>query len=136
MRQKLLSIAILIAMVLGTTITFSSCSKDNDDDNSKTFEKQSILVGSWKTSWGEDDGYGLLTFKSDGTGTFLDFDYHSGARTDFFYWLYDDASSILTLMWLEDGKVDYKEIAHLKWLNDKTFFADELVEDNRVWVKQ
>lgn len=122
----------MLVLVLGTVITFSSCSKDEDEIT--TPEELSPLVGKWKYSW--ENGYGLLTFKSDGTGTY--FEYDDGdidADNEPFYWSYEETGSILTLMWIEDGQVDHKEIVRLTWINKKTFTTD-LMDDGSVWIKQ
>lgn len=122
----------MLVVVLGTVIAFSSCSKD-DDDEITTKEEQSTMVGKWKYSW--EDGYCLVTFKSDGTGTY--FEYDDGdidADNEPFYWSYEETGSILTLMWIGDGKV-YKEVVRLTWINKKTFAAD-LMDNGSIWVKQ
>ena len=121
----------MLVLVLGTVITFSSCSKP---DEITTKEELSTMVGKWKYSW--EDGYCLLTFKSDGTGTY--FEYDDGdidADNEPFYWSYEETGSILMLMWIEDGQVDYKEVVRLTWINKKTFTAD-LMDEGSVWIKQ
>lgn len=129
----------MLVLVLGTFITFSSCGNDEDDEDEIIKpEEQSRLVGKWKYSWEDkgEEGYGLLTFKSDGTGTY--FEYDNGeieADNVPFYWSYEETGFILTLMWIEDGHVEGKEIVRLTWINQKTFTAD-LMDDGSVWVKQ
>lgn len=123
----------MLVLVLGTVITFSSCSKDEDENPTK--EELSTLVGKWKYSW--ESGYGLLTFKSNGTGTY--FEYDDGdidADNEPFYWSYEETGSILTLMWIEDGQVADKDIVRLTWINNKTFTADDLMDPGSVWIKQ
>lgn len=48
--RKLLGIVVMLVMVLDTLLLFSSCSKD---DNIKTDEEQSIMVGNWKFPFGK-----------------------------------------------------------------------------------
>ena len=126
----------MLVLVLGTFITFSSCG--NDEDEITKPEEQSRLVGKWKYSWEDEDeeGYGLLTFKSNGTGTYYEYDNGDiDADNVPFYWSYEETGSILTLMWIENGQVAEKEIVRLTWINQKTFTAD-LMDDGSVWIKQ
>lgn len=130
---KFWSIMIMLVMVLCTSITFSSCSKN--DGEITTDEEQSVMVGKWKYSFG-DESYCLLTFKPDGTGTY--FEYDDGeidAENEPFYWSYEENGSILTLLWIEDGQVEDKDVVRLTWINKKTFMAD-LMDNDSVWVKQ
>ena len=126
----------MLVLVLGTVITFSSCGKDEDEIPTK--EELPTLVGKWKYSWEDEDeeGYGLLTFKSNGTGTYYEYDNGDiDADNVPFYWSYEETGSILTLMWIENGQVAEKEIVRLTWINQKTFTAD-LMDDGSVWIKQ
>lgn len=120
-------------MVLGTILLFYSCRKD---DNTKTDDGQSIMVGKWKYSWG--NGYSILTFKSDGTGTY--FEYNGGsidANNDSLHWSYEETGSILTIKWLEGYHLQIadKTIVQLTWINEKSFAAD-LIDSGSVWIKQ
>ena len=127
----------MLVLVLGTFITFSSCG--NDEDEITKPEEQSRLVGKWKYSWEDEDeeGYGLLTFKSNGTGTYYEYDNGDiDADNVPFYWSYEETGSILTLMWIEDGQVADKDIVRLTWINNKTFTADDLMDPGSVWIKQ
>ena len=123
----------MLVLVLGTVITFSSCGKDEDEIPTK--EELPTLVGKWKYSM--KNGYCLLTFKSDGTGTYFEYDDGNlDADNEPFYWSYEETGSILTLMWIEDGQMVEKEIVRLTWINKKTFTADNLMDPGSVWIKQ
>lgn len=83
-----------------------------------------------------EDSYAILTFKSDGTGTYFEYDCGSiDADNEPFYWSYEEAGSILTIMWIESGQITYKEVVRLTWINGKMFTAD-LIDSGSVWIKQ
>lgn len=58
-------------MVALLSVTFVACSDDDDDDDSSS---GSSVVGTWSGSWSYSDESETitLTFKSNGTGTYVD----------------------------------------------------------------
>ena len=113
-----------------SAVVISSCSKDEDNSTSPT----SKIVGKWKYSW--DDGFGLLTFKADGSGTY--FEYDNGdidSDNEPFYYTYDNDTNMLTIMWLEDGQIVKTKRELIKWINDNTFTCN-LMDNGSLWKRQ
>lgn len=85
-------------MVAMLSISFVSCSDDDDISNS--------IVGTWR--YEEDGYYDVVTFKSDGTGTWTEYelgDYDSW----FFTYTYDYTSMVLVVRY-EDGDTEKSKV--------------------------
>lgn len=137
-----------LVLFLCTVISFSSCDDDKcpckgdchgtqcsapcADDCMCTLERNKI-VGKWKSTW--DNGYAILTFKEDGSGTLID---GSGNNVNnaTFYYKYDEDTYLLTLM--VSGIEPHRIL--LEWINDNTFYVSEpgLVDEDieTVWKRQ
>ena len=74
MKKNLLWSMLAILMVTMLSVGITACSSDDDDDKA--------VVGTWSGQDGRD--YLTLTFKSDGTGTYISryYDSYSGMETD------------------------------------------------------
>lgn len=86
-------------MVAMLSISFVSCSDDDDDVSNS-------IVGTWR--YEEDDYYEVITFKSDGTGTWTEYelgDYDSV----FFTYTYDYTSMVLVMRY-EDGDTEKSKV--------------------------
>ena len=69
---------IMVALV---SCSLTACNDDDDDEEGgsggKSGGQQSVLVGTWKTTWdwqtssAGTSGYDIYTFKADGTGTLV-----------------------------------------------------------------
>lgn len=62
---------LLIAIALLTVGSFASCSDDDDEDAYSNYK--SLIIGSWKVDY--EDGYSVVTFYTDETGTSYNYDY-------------------------------------------------------------
>ena len=89
-------LAMLLAVVFCTG--FVSCKDDDDDDNGASGNS---IVGTWRMDFSV--GYELMTFRSDGTGILIEYDWESGSWNETFAWVQNDRTVIL--MW-DDGYTD------------------------------
>lgn len=115
----------MLFLAFGMTMSFSSCSDDDEKEMSHSSNK---IVGKWKSTY--DDGYCILTFKKDGTGSILEYE-DGDVDNDPFYYTYDDEINLLTFMWIEDGQIDDTDCEIITWINSNSF-----VLDGEVWKKQ
>ena len=70
-KKSILSLLAIMVVML-SSVCFFSCSKDNDGDN-----EQSLIVGTWRHE--DTYGYDILTFNSNGTGTWSNY-YYEGKK--------------------------------------------------------
>ena len=89
-------LAMLLAVVLCAGVV--SCKDDDDDDNGASGNS---IVGTWRMDFSV--GYELMTFRSDGTGILIEYDWESGSWNETFAWVQNDRTVIL--MW-DDGYTD------------------------------
>lgn len=77
---------------------FVSCSDDDDDDK----KDADSIVGTWKWEDDEYDDYEIITFRADGTGTWIIYDsFYEEMDTDSFTYQYDSGHHRL-VMYFED----------------------------------
>ncbi len=137
--KKLMSswLAMLLAAVL--CAGFVSCKDDDDDkqdgtpegliDSDKESGMSVSLIGTWKCSY--SGGYELLTFRSDGTGVYFDYDEDYGSDRETFTWMQNNGKLILIF----GGEKETYTIVSVTSTKLTLMFDDE-DEEIEVWIKQ
>lgn len=89
----------------GDTYTLTKEGGSNDDDESELSSTAKKLVGTWRYTF--SSGYVSLTLKSDGTGTWREYDEYEDDYIDSvsLKWEYDDNAGELTLYAYGDSEV-------------------------------
>lgn len=83
MKKKYLFGMLTMLMVAFANLCFTACGDGDDEEEQGGGGSQSVLVGSWYTSWDKEtssagtSGYETWTFKNDGTGSY------SGSNQDY-----------------------------------------------------
>ena len=97
---------ITILMVALLSIIIVSCSKDSDSSSIG----ESSIVGTWKYTWydGYESGYELITFKSNGSGTYEEWFYERGQyfleeNIEEFKYKYNASKKELSLTYVEEN---------------------------------
>lgn len=111
-----------ILMVAIVSVGFVSC---GDDDDEKT---SSSIVGTWKCEY--SDGYDIITFNSNGKGTWTEY-YYEGKKelvdeVETFDYFFDESS--LTLRMLFGDEVEVWKIESLT--------SKQMIIDGDVYIKQ
>lgn len=125
--KKLFSMIIMLVLVFCSSLTISSCNKD--DKNEESTNKEYNLIGTWKYTFDSPSDYVLLTFNVDGTGKSVEFD--DGEIDDDETFRYSYAENILTVYY-EDG---YKEKIIINW-QSKNKFITSWYDSVDVWIRQ
>lgn len=81
-------------MVTIVSLSFTSCSNDDDDDGSLT----SMLIGTWV--YYDDEGYLSVTFESNGTG----YIYETTEGRDYFRWTFNEEAMRIQVRYDNDGE--------------------------------
>lgn len=101
--MRIKTLALLAILFMG--LSFVSCSSDDNDDNGgNNTEIVESLVGTWK--WSDDEGYQLITFKSNGKGTIVEADEY-GTYEESFSYSYNASKKILKINWDDDDPVEW-----------------------------
>ena len=104
--MKTLKKLCLIAIAIFSVAMIASCDSDSDSNGRLlNGESSSSIVGIWRSDWEEDEYYGyvIISFKSDGTGTYKDYDSDKPySANDFFKFYYTYKVDIIRII-LEDG---------------------------------
>lgn len=103
---------------------FVSCSSDDKDDGGNSIEVVESLVGSWKYTF--STGYQLVTFKSNGKGTFLEVDEEDEDYEEAFTYSYNANSKTLKINRVDDDPEEWQVVS----LTSKKLVV--LNEDGRV----
>lgn len=106
----------MLVLVLGTVVTFSSCSDDDNDGDSS-----SSIVGTWYRSSNAGASYNEFTFENGGTGIRYEKGVDHGREyedTYYFAWKIDGEE--LYIQWF-DNREDIKAID----INDKTTWGEK-----------
>lgn len=101
-KLKFLSMLMFVAM---TSFMFVACSNDDDNDKSEDDNiDSSALIGSWKSDF--DGGYYVVTFKSNNTGTLVEYSDDSVVEeNENFRYSYNSSSQLLRITYT-GGEVD------------------------------
>lgn len=96
--KKFLNVMIAVVMVTAIGIGLTSC-KGSDDDNSNN-NPNTVLIGTWKYSFGNQGGYDILQINADGTCYTQEYDpqdggWHSKRNATF---TYDSAAKRCTII--------------------------------------
>lgn len=116
--MKSLKSVLFVFILLLAGLSFVSCDKDDDEGNGNS-GGTSALVGTWRHEF--SSGYILVTFKSDGTGSWKEIDYDSESFMDKFDYEYDKKEEVLTL-WYEDGDT---EEWYVSFESSNTMYLDD-----------
>lgn len=101
--MRIKTLALLAILFMG--LSFVSCSSDdNDDDGGNKTEIVESIVGTWK--WSDDEGYQLITFKSNGKGTIEEADEY-GTYEESFSYSYNASKKVLKINWDDDDPVEW-----------------------------
>ena len=101
--MRIKTLALLAILFMG--LSFVSCSTDDIDCNGgNNTEIVESLVGTWKLS--DDEGYQLITFKSNGKGTIVEADEY-GTYEESFSYSYNASKKILKINWDDDDPVEW-----------------------------
>lgn len=112
-----------ILMVTIMSVGFVSCSSDDDDDNST-----SSIIGTWRCDY--SDGYDLVTFNSNGKGTYSEY-YYQGKKelldeVEAFDYIFNESS--MTLRMLFGDEVEIWKV--------ESITSKQMVIDGDVYVRQ
>ncbi len=106
MKTKLLSL--LVILFMGFAVV--SCSSDDkDDDGGNNTEVVKSLEGTWKCTF--STGYQLVTFKSNGKGTFLEVDEEDEDYEEAFTYTYNANSKTLKINWVDDDPEEWQVVS-------------------------
>ena len=101
--MRIKTLALLAILFMG--LSFVSCSSDdNDDDGGNNTEIVESLVGTWK--WSDDEGYQLITFKSNGKGSAKNVD-KDGVYEESFSYSYNASKKVLKINWDDDDTAEW-----------------------------
>lgn len=126
---EIFSFAFLL-MVLAVGVTATSCGSDDDDDNKKSETTTSGIVGTWKQTF--SSGYIILTFNSNGTGSYVEFDSADGNHSQTFSWTMRGNNVALVD---DDGNIETYTVVSLTSTNLIWKYEDD---DNELesWTRQ
>lgn len=102
--NKLLGVFMMLVLVLGAAVSFSSCSDDDD----KGGNGGGSIVGTWYFSEKDEEGefYIEITVKENGTGSIVERESYDGQTyvdTDYFVWKADGNKLYLAYCSSADG---------------------------------
>ena len=111
-----------ILMVAIVSVGFVSCDDDDDDDS------KASIIGTWRYDY--SDGYDLLTFNSNGKGTYSEY-YYEGKKelldeVEAFDYIFNESS--MTLRMLFGDEVEIWKV--------ESITSKQLVIDGDVYVRQ
>ena len=133
MRTKFLT----LLAILFVGFAFANCSSDDDkDDGEDNEELTESIVGTWKCSY--DDGYTLITFKSNGKGVMKEiyYPYSEYNEEESFTYSYNSSSNVLK-MYFGDELEEYEVVSVTsKVLVIKYYDYDDGVSDIETYTKQ
>lgn len=105
--MRIKTLALLTILFMG--LSFVSCSSDdNDDDGGNNTEIVESIVGTWK--WSDSEGYQLITFKSNGKGTWKEVDKEE-VYEDSFSYSYNSSKKVLKINWDDDDPEEWTVIS-------------------------
>lgn len=115
-----------ILMVAIVSVSFVSCGDDDDEDEKKIDEV--TIIGTWRCDY--SDGYELLTFNSNGKGTYSEY-YYEGKKEildeiEAFDYIFNE--STMTLRILAGDEVEIWKVESLT--------STQMIIDGDVYVKQ
>ena len=133
MKNKFLNLKSFVAVVLCvfTAVTFTSCSDDDEPNNSKS------IVGIWIESWYDD----VMEFKADGSGYWAE--YYGDPEAAPFTWTFKDG--LLTIIDdddLEEARVVSQtedEIVWKHYVNNPNAYRPDVIKQDvygyyYVWI--
>lgn len=115
--KKIFNYLLIVTLLIGTAVSFSSC-KDDDDDDEKKGNGYSI-VGTWK--YADESYYEVYTFNSDGTFVTTEADV-SVYLTATEYGTYTYSNNKITLHYTSDYEED--DVVAIKWIDKDHFVMD------------
>lgn len=138
-------------LFLASVVCLMLCACDPDDETPKnpetsktetgpttpsTNKEKGDLVGTWKYSFDGENGYCIMTFKADGTGT--NYEYDDGQEdNETFTYAYNKSTNELKVLWPSEksstGYVEEKYI--LKWIDNNSFQSD-IADGGSIWNRQ
>ena len=120
--MKIFKFALLVLALVCGVISFSSCGSEETPSPVDTKNK---IVGTWEFTDGTV--HDKFVFNSDGTG-FSTYDEGNGGDDKWdnvkIFYTYDEDTGKLTIMYVEDGKIEDTEDFTLAWLNDNAFMNE------------
>lgn len=119
--NSLFTVAMLAVSMVVVSLAATSCSNDDDDNNGGGESSTNIIVGTWSGLDDEEDTQVTLTFKKDGTGTWVEQFFDETDRATFSYKMIDKSTGTITVKWNDDGSGI--EIEHYSFgIDDKEMY--------------
>ena len=118
-----------MAVLMMAVVSMGMAACSDDDDEKK--EDAASLVGSWR--WDdeeEEDYYQIMTFNSNGTGTFFEHDNDSGNETTGITYKYDSSKKTLTITFTDDGETYTEVVEVVEITKDKLVLKFTHVDDD------
>lgn len=119
MKKFYLNLLAVLALVV-TCVGFASCSSDDDDDKNKDGENAiaGSIVGTWRSSISDGEGYMTYVFNSDNTGYSQEFDEGRLHNPDFFTWMYNSNTKVVSMIFPDED--NYVETWTIKSISSKS----------------
>lgn len=104
---KFMAMALFVAML---SMSLTACSDDDDNnDNDKGGSTTSAIVGSWRSN--NSEGYEIMTFKKDGTGT-EEWSEKGEKSVEKFRYVFSESNMMLKVT-KEDGEMEIYTVKNL-----------------------
>lgn len=117
MKKFYLNLLAVLALVV-TCVGFAACSSDDDDDKDGENAIAGSIVGTWRSSISDGEGYMTYVFNSDNTGYSQEFDEGRLHNPDFFTWVYNPNTKVVKMIFADED--DYVETWTIKSQGSKT----------------
>ncbi|MBQ6549082.1 MAG: hypothetical protein IJL82_04065 [Prevotella sp.] len=140
MMRKLFDFTSLLMMALVMMLSMNACSSSSDDDDDSG--DSATIVGEWTKEFSGSKGNGIqvLTFNSDGTGSWREI---SNEKHGYYEWQYNDRFSytyndkVLKVNWGDD--IEYIDVISItssklklkEWGDEKSVTYDRMTEEMR-----
>lgn len=114
--KKIFNYLLIVTLLIGTAVSFSSC-KDDDDDYK--------IAGVWK--WTDAGGdYAVITLNEDGSCIYFDYDTEYGSDTEYGRYSYGSGSNYITF-YIGDESENWT----ISWVD-----KNHIVMDGDHWYRQ
>lgn len=117
MKKFYLNLLAVLALVV-TCVGFAACSSDDDDNKDGENAIAGSIVGIWRCSISDGEGYMTYVFNSDNTGYSQEFDEGRLHNPDFFTWVYNPNTKVVKMIFADED--DYVETWTIKSQGSKT----------------